>query len=388
MKMFKNYAAIACSALVALALTACHTNDVGNGSDAATTTLTVKGTNKLVIQLSKALPAGAQLTYNGANVPVSGTTVTLEGVADGKTLALVKTTPTSLVIPQSTVINFGERDLVVVNMDVVEEKPVGVDAPLITTPSSPTAPDQEAKDELIGATGTIKMSSSTILNQPALVGQKFSITLFTPTVAPLTEFKTGQAKAAPLAASCTPSGATFNPAVSFEAVLPGAEGCQVDCDGAQSTYNGNTLTASLTEFTSTPNNINIHYNITSIEDTKEQIAYGTLDTGTSKVSFTENFGFDYPDQATAASGVVDRMFCSLFGSKAFPMSMNVDVKVAGPSNYVMYQEVKILTIVSGSRTFTVKVYGKVTTDIQLVDVPSEDEPKEPEIVPTHNGGSN
>lgn len=383
MKMFKNYAAIACSALVALALTACHTNDVGNGSDAATTTLTVKGTNKLVIQLSKALPAGAQLTYNGVTVPVSGTTATLEGVADGKTLALVKTTPTSLVIPQSTVVNFGERDLVVVNMDVVEEKPVGVDAPLITLPSSPTAPDQEAKDELIGATGTIKMSSSTIQNQPALVGQKFSITLFTPTVAPLTEFKTGEAKAAPLAASCTPTGAKFNPAVSFEAVLPGAEGCQVDCDGAQSSYNGNTLTASLTEFTSTPNNINIHYNITAIEDTKEQIAFGSLNAGTSKVSYEEKFGFE-----SDATGIIDRLFCSLFGTKALPISMSVDFKVSGPSNYVIYQEVKTLTIVSGSRTFTVKVYGKVTTDIQLLDVPSEDEPKEPEIVPTHNGGSN
>jgi hypothetical protein len=386
MKMFKNYAAIACSALVALALTACHTNDVGNGSDAATTTLTVKGTNKLVIQLSKALPAGAQLTYNGVTVPVSGTTATLEGVADGKTLALVKTTPTSLVIPQSTVVNFGERDLVVVNMDVVEEKPVGVDAPLITLPSSPTAPDQEAKDELIGATGTIKMSSSTIQNQPALVGQKFSITLFTPTVAPLTEYKLGAAEAAPLAAACTPSGATFNPAVSFEATLPGADGCEVYCKGtgiSSSNYEGVKLTASMSSFAQATYPISVKYNITAIEDTKEQIAFGSLNAGTSKVSYEENFGFE-----SDATGIIDRLFCSLFGTKALPMSMSVDFKVSGPSNYVIYQEVKTLTIVSGSRTFTVKVYGKVTTDIQLLDVPSEDEPKEPEIVPTHNGGSN
>ena len=385
MKMFKNYAAIACSALVALALTACHTNDVGNGSDAATTTLTVKAANKLVVQLSKALPAGATLTYNGATVTVSGTTVTIDNATDGANLVLVK--GTSNVIPQSTVVNFGDRDLVVVNMDVIEEKPVGVDAPAIVMPTALTDPDQEATDQLIGATGTIKMSSQTISNQPTLVGQKFSITLFTPTVAPLTEYKLGAAEAAPLAAACTPSGASFNPAVSFEATLPGADGCEVYCKGtgiSSSNYEGVKLTASMSSFAQATYPISVKYNITAIEDSKVQIAYGSLNAGTSKVSYEEKFGFE-----SDATGIIDRLFCSLFGTKALPMSMSVDFKVSGPSNYVIYQEVKTLTIVSGSRTFTVKVYGKVTTDIQLVDVPSEDEPKEPEIVPpSHNGGSN
>ena len=384
--MVKKFATLACSAVVAFGLMACHHNDIGNGSSAAVTenvdvTSNVK---TLIVKLSRALKAGETLKYNGATGVVSadGKTVTFEGVADGKTLVLTG----GNLVDQSTTINFGDGDVVAIDLDVVEET-AGITIQDVTSESDP---DQKADDELDdGAEATISVKAGAIMTNSSLKGKKFSITLYTPAVSPLKEIKTGKAETALLAAKCKPEGATFTPAVGFEANLPGAQGCDVVCYNVNS---GSTkwpvssseptkLTAELSAFTSTDPVISLKYEITSIDEDKVLIGSGTVPAGQNVVSYKKKYGYE---SVTTTTGVIARLFRQLFGTALGETTKSFEIKTEGETTYELYQNVKTVTIKSGSATpFVVKIYGEVTANFISVVTPEE-----PEIVPTHNGGSN
>lgn len=382
MKMVKKFAALACSAVVAFGLMSCHTNDIGNGmGPTPKTDVPVNVTKTLIVKLSRALNAGETLKYNGATGVVSGTTVTFENVADGKTLVLSG----GNLIEQSTTISFGDGNVVAIDLDVLEETP-GITIQDVTSESDP---DQEANDNLDGAEASIAVKAGAIMNNSSLKGKKFSITLYTPAVSPLKEIKEGADEAKLLAAKCNPLGATFNPAVAFEANLPGAQKCDIVC------YNVNEgstkwpaseptkLTAELSSFTSTDPVISLKYEITSIKEEKKAIAdgAGTVPAGSNIVSYKENYGYRPLVQTT---GVISRLFRQLFGTAFGVTTKSFTLETKGETNYVLYQNVKTVTIKSGTADpFVVEIYGGVTADLISVE-PSTD----PEIVPGHNGGSN
>lgn len=397
MKTFKNIATLACSAVVAFGLMACHSNEAGNGNGGTSTVtktdIPVKTTNTLVVNLSRALAAGETLTYNGVTGVVSnngGTTIVFENASDGRTLKLSGGT----LIPQSTIINFGDRNVVAIDLDVVNES-AGITIQDVTSASDP---DQEAVDNLDGATASISVKAGAVMNNSSLKGKKFSITLFTPAVSPLTEIKKGAGEAALLAAKCNPVGQTFNPAVSFEATLPGAAGCDIYCENAASyqfpasAATPTKLIADLTKFYAV-HEIPMKYNITSIVDSKIVIDEGEVPAGTNAVTYDENYGFE-----SNATGIIPRLFRQLFGtSTKGTQPKKIEIKVDGNSSYILYQKVKNIVIESGSGSakakFNVKIYGEVTADVTTLlpynpTDPGELTPTEPEIVPTHNGGSN
>jgi len=396
MKTFKNIATLACSAVVAFGLMACHSNEAGNGnggtSTVTTTDIPVKTTNTLVVNLSRALAAGETLTYNGVTGVVSnngGTTIVFENASDGRTLKLSGGT----LIPQSTIINFGDRNVVAIDLDVVNES-AGITIQDVTSASDP---DQEAVDNLDGATASISVKAGAVMNNSSLKGKKFSITLYTPAVSPLTEIKKGAGEAALLVAKCNPKDLEFNPAVSFEANLPGAAGCDIYCENAASyqfpasAATPTKLIADLTKFYA-EHEIPMKYNITSIKDSKIVLADGEVPAGTNAVTYDENYGFE-----SDAKDFVTRLFRQLFGTSTNgKVSKKIDIKVDGNSSYVIYQKVKNIVIESGSAKFNVKIYGEVTADVMTLlpynpTDPGEltpTTPTEPVIVPTHNGGSN
>ena len=379
--MVKKFAALACSAVVAFGLMACHTNDIGNGmGPTPKTDVPVNVTKTLIVKLSRALNAGETLKYNGATGVVSGTTVTFENVADGKTLVLSG----GNLIEQSTTIFFGDGNVVAIDLDVLEN-PKDYDWTTYVT-----GDNASAKDELDGVEGaeakvTVKANSVGSVQGD----KKFSIKLYTPAVSPLKEIKEGADEAKLLAAKCQPLGATFNPAVAFQADLLGAEKCDIVC------YNVNEgstkwpaskptmLTAELSSFTSTDPVIFLKYEITSIKEEKKAIAdgAGTVPAGSNIVSYKENYGYRPLVQTT---GVISRLFRQLFGTAFGVTTKSFTLETKGETNYVLYQNVKTVTIKSGTADpFVVEIYGGVTADLISVE-PSTD----PEIVPGHNGGSN
>lgn len=371
MKMVKKIAALACSAVVAFGLMSCHTNDIGNGSAVVTEDVDVTSNVKtLIVKLSRVLKSGETLKYNGVTVVVNGTTVTIEGAADGGKLVLSG----GNLIEQSTTINFGNSDVVAIDLDVLEES-TGITIQDVTSESDP---DQSAEDNLDGATASISVKAGAIMNNSSLKNQKFSITLYTPAVSPLTAIKTGAAEVAPLAAKCRPAGLTFNPAVAFEANLPGADGCEVYCkDAASYQYEGTKLTASLAAFKAV-HEIPMKYNITSIVEEKNLIASGTVPAGPNVISYKKKYGFE-----SNATGIVARLFRQLFGAAAGSTTKSFGIETEGETTYDLYQHVKNVTIKSGSAEFNVKIYGEVTADLISAGTTTE-----PEVVPTHNGGSN
>jgi hypothetical protein len=112
-----------------------------------------------------------------------------------------------------------------------------------------------------------------------------------------------------------------------------------------------------------------------------QIAAGSVPAGPNVISYDKMYGFE---SDVNSETVIARLFRQLFGTEAGKTRKSFGIETDGVTSYVLYQKVKTLTITSGSAAeFKVKIYGEVSADFL-----SEETPTEPEIVPTHNGGSN
>lgn len=397
MKMVKKFAALACSAVVAFGLMACHSNDIGNGSAVPETKeIPVPAFNKtLKVNLSRALTdfTGADLIYNNksyktsAKVSADGKTITFENVEDGKELKL--TPGSSNLISKSATINFGELSIVYVDWDLLAEKEgTEIEDKVYTE----TDPDVNANDNLDGSSASVSMKGTSVNNNTSLKGKKLSITLYTPAVSPLTEIVEGDFEASPLAAKCKPVGYSFDPKVSFEASLPGAENCEIvgkNFGDAECKWDATAakFTAAMSSFSSTDPELSLKYNIKYIGESKKELASGALPSD-DPITYKEYYGFE----CEKASGVIARLFRQLFGTVYDEKTTYIDRSfkfegVDNATNYTVYQYVQEYEITSGTAKFNLKIYGKVTAEIVQVetpDVPSED----PEIVPTHNGGSN
>jgi len=396
--MVKQFTVLACSAVVAFGLMACHTDDSGNGSAVPETKeIPVPAFNKtLKVNLSRALNSSEneKLTYTYTDkesgklvtkIVNAGNTATFENVDNG-TLNLTG----DKLISKSATIDFGELSIVYVDWDLLAEKEgTEIEDKVYTE----TDPDVNAKDNLDESSASVSMKGTSVNNETRLKGMKLSITLYTPAVSPLTEIVEGDFEASPLAAKCKPVGYNFNPKVSFEASLPGAENCEIVGKnfGSDAECNWDAtaakFTAAMSSFSSTDPELSLKYNIKYIGESKKELASGALPSD-DPITYKEYYGFE----CAKASGVIARLFRQLFGTVYDEKTTYIDRSfkfegVDNATNYTVYQYVQEYEITSGTAKFNLKIYGKVTAEIVQVetpDVPSED----PEIVPTHNGGSN
>ena len=374
--LIRNFATFACGAVVAISMTSCHSNEVGYDGIKKSNVVEVKATKTLVVNLSRALAAGESLTYNGATGSVSGTTVTFENVADGKTLSLTGST----LIAQSAVVNFGERNTVVMDVTVVSPS---AGTPI---PSTGSASDMSDTDTYDGSTSTITMPASTT-SQAGVAGKKLSITMYAPMMPPITDLSVGEKKVTPYDLFCEPEGVTFSTPVKISTDLPGSEQCNVkyvyknNASEETGTLNGTKLDAELTHFSIWE--ILLRVNIVSYEESVEQIGAGSLNAGANSVSYNEKAGYD-----SDVKGVLARTLSAMFGAKAVSVPKSSVFTVDVPSTYVLYQRVKVVTLRSGNRTFVARVYGSVYSEI-TADAQTPTTPSEPTVtpdIPVHNGG--
>lgn len=372
MKTLKNFAAFACGAFIAVSLTACHHNNEASTTPVAPTTVTVKATKTLVINLSSALPAGATLTYNGVAVPVSGTTGTVNNPATTGTIQLIGAG--ILGSPISVPVSFGDRNVVVVDIDVKMQE-AGV--PL--TPTTPTTSDLTDNSAISQASSTATFPKGNLTNSLLNSGKRFDVTLYRSAPEPLAVIEPQEKSVSPLALSCEPDGETFAEPVTLKTTLKGANGCKayyVDpIDNSQvGAMDGEDLTASVSHFSNWK--INLDTKITNVEETREAIdgAQGSLKAGNNTISYSEKAGFE----ASGVGEVPMLVLNSLFGAtvKSYAKTINLKSETAG--TYKLYQKVKNVTLTCGTQTWKVKVYDAVEAEIVA---------EKPEIVvPTHNGG--
>lgn len=371
-KIAKNFFVLAVGALVAVSMTSCHSKHEAAPAPAVKVTsvdIATTTPKTLIVTVSENLPLGATLKYNGATATsVSGRIYTFENVADGKNVVLTG----GGVIDQNVKVDFAGKTLVAIDLTV---KTLNAGVTIVGGSDASTSDTyQSAKSDV-----TIPAALT-----PALNNQKLALTLFSKS-APLQKVVEGKTYSpAPLSMDCKPDGATFNPAVEVVTDLPGAENADVFVQNAagtekpECTFSGTKLTAKMPHFSVW--DIIMNVKVTKVTNTTEDLSNGSLISGRNKVAYAEKAGFE-----TRETGIIKTTISSLFGSEVKSSNKSIEYDMTGTGTYRVYQDVQVVEMQSGQRTFSFKLYGAIHMDV--TSDPAQTEPTKP-VVPTHSGGSN
>lgn len=394
-KIFKNYAALAFGALVAVSMTACHHGDSEADATQATqvvvtpkTGMPTQAAKTLKVTLSKALPAGATLTYAGMNATTNdGITYVWENVPEGGRLFL---NGGGTVIDQKIEsLAFGDRNTIALDVDVVDKK----------TGTPIAASGANDQDQIVYDDNTKAESDATLPASEAgtRIGQNFLVQMFVPAQEPITEKEIAQSEksqkpiddVAPIALNCEPDGASFttNP-VTVKLTLPGMANTEPMLvngdDKATGLLVDETFTATMDHFSIW--NLILKMVVVSTEEASEEIGTYDFQAGKAEVKYQENFGF-----SSDATGILASTFRALFGAretkvnKVYTFNTNVGGTIKFTQRYLN------INMKSGNRTFTVKVWAGVDYEITYNQAAADDgsaiEVKPEETIPTHNGGS-
>ncbi len=378
-KIAKNFFVLAVGALVAVSMTSCHHSSESAagvpGESVVEKVVPLPTSRTLIVNLDAPLSSvtGATLKYNGNNASsVSGNTYTFNNVADNKKVVLEG----GNVIKQEANVSFGDKTIVVLSI-VVKEKSAGT----VITPASGAEDDDQIDAQ---AKSTITLSSTAVTNNPSLASKNLAVTMFS-RLQPLKEDvkKGDKVEVAPYTIDCEPAGATFNPAVDVKTELPGADGCQVSLKGPngetpEQSFVGTTLTAKLSHFSAW--DIFMFLDIVDYQEAVEVIKDGNLQAGTNTISYAENAGYSYNENEVKSSKFILRALNAMFGAENTKQNKTVSISATAAGTYTISQNVEIITLSSGTRTFTIKVWGEVTCTTKVSESAI--------VTPTHSGGSN
>lgn len=371
-KIAKNFFVLAVGALVAVSMTSCHSKHEAAPAPAVKVTsvdIATTTPKTLIVTVSENLPLGATLKYNGATATsISGRIYTFENVADGKNVVLTG----GGVIDQNVKVDFAGKTLVAIDLTV---KTLNAGVTIVGGSDASTSDTyQSAKSDV-----TIPAALT-----PALNNQKLALTLFSKS-APLQKVVEGKTYSpAPLSLDCKPDGATFNPAVEVVTDLPGAENADVFVQNAagtekpECTFSGTKLTAKMPHFSVW--DIIMNVKVAKVTASTEDLSTGSLISGRNKISYAEKAGFE-----TRETGIIKTTISSLFGSELKSNNKSIEYDMTGTGTYRVYQDVQVVEMQSGQRTFSFKLYGAIHMDV--TSDPAQTEPTKP-VVPTHSGGSN
>lgn len=371
-KIAKNFFVLAVGALVAVSMTSCHSKHEAAPAPAVKVTsvdIATTTPKTLIVTVSENLPLGATLKYNGATATsVSGKVYTFENVADGKNVVLTG----GSVIDQNVKVDFAGKTLVAIDV-TVKTPNAGV------TISGGSA--ASTSDTYLDAQSNVTIPAALT---PALNNKKLALTLYSKAT-PLQKVVEGKTYApASLSLDCKPDGATFNPAVEVVTDLPAAENTQVyvqSADGTEKpecTFSGTKLTAKMPHFSVW--DIIMNVKVTKVTPSTEDLSTGSLISGRNKISYAEKAGFE-----TRETGIIKTTISSLFGSELKTSNKSIEYDMTGTGTYRVYQDVQVVEMLSGQRTFSFKLYGAIHMDV--TSDPAQTEPTKP-VVPTHSGGSN
>ena len=371
-KIAKNFFVLAVGALVAVSMTSCHSKHEAAPAPAVKVTsvdIATTTPKTLIVTVSENLPLGATLKYNGATATsVSGKVYTFENVADGKNVVLTG----GSVIDQNVKVDFAGKTLVAIDLTVRT-----LNAGVTISGGS----DASTSDTYLSAQSNVTIPAALTY---ALNSKQLALTLYSK-AAPLQKVVEGKTYApASLSLDCKPEGATFNPAVEVVTDLPGAENTDVFVQNAagtekpEGTFSGTKLTAKMPHFSVW--DIIMNVKVTKVTASTEDLSTGSLISGRNKISYAEKAGFE-----TRETGIIKTTISSLFGSELKSSNKSIEYDMTGTGTYRVYQDVQVVEMQSGQRTFSFKLYGAIHMDV--TSDPAQTEPTKP-VVPTHSGGSN
>ena len=371
-KIAKNFFVLAVGALVAVSMTSCHSKHEAAPAPAVKVTsvdIATTTPKTLIVTVSENLPLGATLKYNGATATsVSGKVYTFENVADGKNVVLTG----GSVIDQNVKVDFAGKTLVAIDLTVRT-----LNAGVTISGGS----DASTSDTYLSAQSNVTIPAALTY---ALNSKQLALTLYSK-AAPLQKVVEGKTYApASLSLDCKPEGATFNPAVEVVTDLPGAENTDVFVQNAagtekpECTFSGTKLTAKMPHFSVWYIIMNVK--VAKVTASTEDLSTGSLISGRNKMSYAEKAGFE-----TRETGIIKTTISSLFGSELKSSNKSIEYDMTGTGTYRVYQDVQVVEMQSGQRTFSFKLYGAIHMDV--TSDPAQTEPTKP-VVPTHSGGSN
>ena len=371
-KIAKNFFVLAVGALVAVSMTSCHSKHEAAPAPAVKVTsvdIATTTPKTLIVTVSENLPLGATLKYNGATATsVSGKVYTFENVADGKNVVLTG----GSVIDQNVKVDFAGKTLVAIDLTVRT-----LNAGVTISGGS----DASTSDTYLSAQSNVTIPAALTY---ALNSKQLALTLYSKS-APLQKVVEGKTYSpAPLSMDCKPDGATFNPAVEVVTDLPGAENTDVFVQNAagtekpECTFSGTKLTAKMPHFSVW--DIIMNVKVAKVTASTEDLSTGSLISGRNKISYAEKAGFE-----TRETGIIKTTISSLFGSELKSSNKSIEYDMTGTGTYRVYQDVQVVEMQSGQRTFSFKLYGAIHMDV--TSDPAQTEPTKP-VVPTHSGGSN
>ncbi len=315
------------------------------------------GENTLVVNTNVAnatIKVGNQSKNNvsSATFTVSGKTATAEVSAQDY-------------ITQKVEVAFGENSVLSVNVQLVK---VAANKVAQADAKGTSVQNDNENKTITGVTASIEVPANTVVTENT--NDDFSVVAYAPAEAGEQNVNEGANVNLPvLALECTPSGAKFSEPVTLTASTTDADKCEVVCvngnDSKEATVaaDGKSVSAKVDHFSVWE--FVLKAKVTKVVNEKDELVKSgsmLLTNGKNTITYTQKYGFE----ATGVQngGLIANFLVNQFG-KAGSVSKSVDVTSdkVGSANYTVKQAVKTYTFMSGTRTFTAKVYGAVTVTI-------------------------
>jgi hypothetical protein len=285
---------------------------------------------------------------------------------------------------QGKTVSYDFKDGAMLYYDLMLES-AGVGVPQATAEAAPagTVNNSTGSDNATetGVDASIDFNGATNTNSSAT--GDYSITVFDPSTASTNAEDLAQGQTyleAPLAISCTPSGATFSNPIKVSLDIPGSADFAVKVvngdEEATVNQTGDVVVADIPHFSVW--NIVLNVTLESIDTQVNKIVDTTVDAKSGKYGFKFDYGYSC-DQATNST-LIKNLLKAMFGSKQKKVNKNITwTPTEGSATVTVNQEVKTYKFVSGNKAIYVTTYGKITSSV--VVNPAEE-------TPTHGGGSN
>lgn len=285
---------------------------------------------------------------------------------------------------QGKTVSYDFKDGAMLYYDLMLES-AGVGVPQATAEAAPagTVNNSTGSDNATetGVDASIDFNGATNTNSSAT--GDYSITVFDPSTASTNAEDLAQGQTyleAPLAISCTPSGATFSNPIKVSLDIPGSADFAVKVvngdEEATVNQTGDVVVADIPHFSIW--NIVLNVKLESIDTQVNKIVDTTVNAKSGKYGFKFDYGYSC-DQASNST-LIKNLLKAMFGSKKKKVNKNITwTSTEGSATVTVNQEVKTYKFVSGNKVFYVTTYGKITSSV--VVNPAEE-------TPTHGGGSN
>lgn len=285
---------------------------------------------------------------------------------------------------QGKTVSYDFKDGALLYYDLMLES-AGVGVPQATAEAAPagTVNNSTGSDNATetGVDASIDFNGATNTNSSAT--GDYSITVFDPSTTSTNAEDLAQGQTyleAPLAISCTPSGATFSNPIKVSLDIPGSADFAVKVvngdEEATVNQTGDVVVADIPHFSIW--NIVLSVKLESIDTQVNKIVDTTVDAKSGKYGFKFDYGYSC-DQASNST-LIKNLLKAMFGSKKKKVNKNITwTSTEGSATVTVNQEVKTYKFVSGNKVFYVTTYGKITSSV--VVNPAEE-------TTTHGGGSN